>query len=191
MEAAPVKLSSEIVSQWQEWVGIVELFASRDPRRYAIDPQQYHDLHSTLLRFFQKLADSSNPGEHELLLQLKETLEPWVSLDALDQADREIVCKLADQCESISGLLGGRGRAGTILKKSWARRMLWGLVGVTAVGISLLWWRPITNSLLATPKQWFHSTLRLIGDDPTTQLVILSGILVTLVAIRLIWRPAN
>ncbi len=139
METAPVNLSSEIVSRWQEWVEIVELFASRDPRRYIIDPQQYHDLHTTLLRLFQKLADSSNPGEREGLLQLKEILEPWIYLDALDQADREIVCKLADRCATASRLLGGRGKAGTILKQSRGRRILFAAVGIATVGTLLLW----------------------------------------------------
>jgi hypothetical protein len=67
------------------------------------------------------------------LLQLKEILEPWIYLDSLEQAEREIVNKLANRCDSASHLLGNCGRARTRLSKSWGRRIMLGSAGIATV----------------------------------------------------------
>jgi len=190
-ETTPVMLSDEIVSRWQEWTDIVGLIASRDQRRYAVDPQQYHDLHAALLGGIREQLESSDPEKRQVLLQLKDILEPWIYLDSLDQADCEIVGKLADRCKSITASLVEPTRAQILLKKPWVMCILWGLAGITIVGILLLWGGTIGGALLASPQQWFRRTLRMIGGDTTSQMVILGGILVTLAAIGLISRSAN
>jgi hypothetical protein len=104
-------VAGEFGPRWRRWTETVRLFAVRAPARFAVDQDEYRKLYGELTRLCREGVGSCDATEQALFRQLEEILRPWVTLDSLDWADREIVCKLRDQCQQVQQVLEGRPAA--------------------------------------------------------------------------------
>ncbi len=99
-----------LATQWRRWTEIVRWFAFLDKRRYTVLPEEYHALQGKLLEYAHQNAATADSAGFPLLAAVEDMVAPWVTLEALSRADREILLDLLGRCEEVQWLLEGRRR---------------------------------------------------------------------------------
>src|SRR5262249_12028877 len=82
---------------WRRWTDIVELFAQRRTARWSVQHESYRALHRELLENCECLP-TDEVTEALLKEYLLELAQPWVTPQALADAEQEILAALAERC---------------------------------------------------------------------------------------------
>lgn len=189
-EASQIETIGDLRTQWRQWTAVVRLVASREERRYAFNPDEYHALHADLLRFAQAAAGQSDAMVEPIYRELEDILTPWVSLDSLVWAEQEIVSKLLARCLAAQQVLDGR----PAIDVSWRpSRFTLTLVAMTVVVILLLWL--ISSDLVSLDRlgapPWFRRLARMVGSGGSSRRLIIFGVVAMLGGIVLVWRSVR
>ena len=95
-----LEIAEAFTSRWRRWAEIVRLFVLRQRGRYDVDPAEYDALHRELLAACrQKQRAGSDLAAQPFYRELEEMLAPWVTLDSLGWAERDIVYQLSRRGE--------------------------------------------------------------------------------------------
>jgi hypothetical protein len=97
-----------LAAHWHRWTAVVEFCARRRPARRRLDPREYHALYCELTASCRDLAYSGDEAGRDYYERLEATVRPWLSLRALERADREVLSSLLDRCRQVDRELGGR-----------------------------------------------------------------------------------
>jgi hypothetical protein len=170
---------------WRDWTAVVEMFARREAYG-RITPEEYAALHGELRRTLAGMLDGPERAYYEGLAKMA---APWLSIDVLENADREILLNLLVRCREIQRQLGIH-RPIVVLRR-WARRTL-GLLALLA--LILLGFR-MADSVLFPVWRWMKEefiilrwALRRSGDVPW---FVLLGAIVILVGMYVLSRTAR
>jgi len=108
---------------WQRWTEVVRQFALRRRSRRWLSEREYHALRQSLLEACRSLAGTADGEARALYERLESVAEPWLTLYALERAEREVLFDLFQGCRQVGRELGGhlefpgprlgRSRAGT------------------------------------------------------------------------------
>jgi hypothetical protein len=111
------------------WMKVVDYYARRRQGRQPVSAREYPALHGNLLNACR--AQLSAPGEMEQQAaeRLIELIGPWVTLESLSSARRQILTDLSAQCLAVEYVLDGR----TVHAIPWARIALAGSLVLFAV----------------------------------------------------------
>jgi hypothetical protein len=95
---------------WWQWVNLVETVArdSEARARTPLAPDKYCRLHSALLKALHDHAEEADTGQKEFYLELASWVQPWLTVDALVQTDRQILGDLVRRCERAGEKMGRR-----------------------------------------------------------------------------------
>ena len=97
-----------LTAHWHRWTAVVELCARRRPARRRVDPWRYHALYCELTASCRDLASAGDESGRAYYERLEATVRPWLSLRALEHADREVLSSLLDRCRQVDRELAGR-----------------------------------------------------------------------------------
>jgi hypothetical protein len=98
---------ASLATHWRRWSAVVELFARRRPARRRVDPREYRALYCELTASCRDLASAGDEAGRAYYERLEATVRPWLSLRALEHADREVLGSLLDRCRQVDRELGG------------------------------------------------------------------------------------
>ncbi len=93
---------------WSRWTAVIDQFARRRRGRHRLRGQEYQALHGELLRLCRSLAEGADEQARDLYSRLELVAQPWLTLWALQQADREILLDLLLHCRQAERELGSR-----------------------------------------------------------------------------------
>ena len=168
---------------------MVHLVASRQEQRFAVDPDEYRELHAGLLRLCRASASKTDATAQPMYAELEEIISPWVNFDALVWADQEIVSKLLEHCQAVQQVLDGRPARRTIGN---SRKLVWLAVVALAAGAVLLIW---ATGLVSLPRlgapPWFQRVMRIVSSSGPNRQLLIFGAVATLVAITFVWRSVR
>jgi hypothetical protein len=157
-----------------------------------VDQDEYHRLHGELTRLCREGVGSRDATEQALFRQVEEILRPWVTLDSLDWADREIVCKLRDQCQQVQQVLEGRPAA---RGNPRAPALVWlgaGLLVAACLVILVVWGAdPRSWPWVLAIGRWFHGARLAVVRSSFEQRLLMGGGCVTAVIIVVVWLGAR
>ncbi len=191
--ASELVLTSDLRDRLGRWTRIVRLFATRDERRYRIDPDEYLELYDGLLELCRTASDSERAADSAPCEEIRKLVAPWIGLDSLSRADREITAGLLAQCRSIRQVLDKQSRP----RAHWriARLLLMGLGCVAAVALGMRLVAMLGPSLwsaaAATITRWSEPVFLTIGLASREQQLLLSGALVLASTMALVWRAGR
>jgi hypothetical protein len=186
-QSAPMR---ELAAKWRQWTDVVGLFAARADERFSVSAERYGMLYAELAHLCRAQADTPGQAGSDVAAQCREILAPWVTLDALQWTERDIIRNLWDRSRQIEQMLGGRkGRA------CGRRRAVW-LVGAAlaaAAFLAALWsgGRAPGSSPLDVARGWLRLAERAVRSAGPEQAVVLGGALVALVVGVVVWRSAR
>jgi serine/threonine protein kinase len=100
-----------LTEAWCRWVDVVEGFARRRGNRLGISDTEYAGLHQRAVDACRACEGSAAGETRRRFADLRQRVAPWLSLEALARADREILADLLAHCQHLEPLLtGGRRR---------------------------------------------------------------------------------
>lgn len=170
---------------WRNWSDVVERFAMGHPSRHRFEPKQYETLHRELRAACQKQAsDDPERGYYESLDVL---VRPWLSLNALEQADRVILKSVLERCREVDRRMNGRDWLHSI--RLWKQQaflavVVLGLVGVLAYTGA---WRSIRDGV----EFMAMLVTRTFSDLTLIQGIAVGGVVAALFGIWLVARTAR
>lgn len=149
---------SELKRLWEQWTGVVALFAQRRRRtRHRMSAEDYRRLHADLLRASRAHADASDEVLRIFFRQMETLAAPWVSVESLAHTHWEVVADLLVQCNETTRAVGWRSRKVVQQQK---RRRLGGRMLVLGIVVGLALLLTTTDSSLAPLvyelKRLFH-----------------------------------
>jgi len=103
---------------WQRWTEVVRQFALRRRSRRWLSEREYHALRQSLLEACRSLAGTADGEARALYERLESVAEPWLTLYALERAEREVLFDLFQGCRQVGRELGGR--TWSSLVRAWA-----------------------------------------------------------------------
>jgi hypothetical protein len=129
---------SELQGYWRRWLRIVELFAHRRRARRWVDSRSYDMLYANLVEACHSLADmvEADSEERAYFQNLEHLALPWVSLQSLQAADREILGDLFIRARQAESELSGRTWAVPSLRQP----VQWLATIVTWAGLVIVFW---------------------------------------------------
>jgi hypothetical protein len=144
-----------LTEAWCRWVDIVEGFARRKGNRLGISDSEYAELHDLAVGACRACEGTAADETHRLVGNLRERVQPWLSLEALARADREILADLLAHCRHLEPLLtrGRRRRSG---------RQITAAICLGAVLLFALAWWATNGSGVWRPRRgegWLGSLL--------------------------------
>jgi hypothetical protein len=168
---------------------IVELFARRRAGRTRLDPQEYIELHRQLITISRALASSANEVEAAFYGYLEDLLKPWMDLDIMGRADRDILFDLLIRCRHVDAQLGGR---------SWfcvlRGRRVPAFLGALSFAIILLCMNRISvlfSTVMGYAQAWSYLLyLRAIYSTDVERLFVV-GLVLIAVSIYMVSRTAR
>jgi hypothetical protein len=173
---------------WRQWLAIIELFARQGRTHSQVDPKNYLILHRGLIATCRALARDLDNPKREIYERMDRLVSPWLSVGALEKADREILNDLLLVCRVIDRQLGGR-RGGTVVRRCVALV----LVALIATGSLLL--VPKVDGITSPYLDWAKGRLLearwVITHSDGMAWLFVGGAVVTVLAIYLVSRTAR
>lgn len=182
---------AEFAARWRRWTEIVRLFAIRKESRFAVDAGQYRALHAEMTELARGLASQPDEQSKPLFEEIEEILAPWVQLDALDWAEREIVNNLYVRCLEIQGTIEGGSPFGGLRFGTRLIILVGAAVAATLAGMMLLGDGPTPESAVWSIRRWLRRTFREIVGDTIEQRLIVGGIALVAVMMVVVWYSAK
>ncbi len=174
---------SDLAERWRRWTRIVHRFAVRHEPCHAIDPTEYQAMHAALTKQCRAMAEG-----HDLL----EILAPWVNLDSLARADRQLVCQLLGRCRQMQQELDGPSTARSIRHRARQVLLVAGLAALAGVVLlALCSSGPLTSAVVSASKHWFYVACNTVTRNQHQQRLVLGGILALFATMAVVWRSAK
>jgi hypothetical protein len=132
------KKRGELRRRLERWRGVVERYA----RGLRADPRKYAAAHGQLLQYCRKMAQTSGEEQKIFYEEVEQVVRPWINVQALIQADKELLVEMLQRCRKAEYELGG----GPWLKARlhWRRPVLMVLAGGVSLAIlawaTMRWW---------------------------------------------------
>jgi hypothetical protein len=166
---------------WQQWVKLMELFATRSPLRLRVADQDYGPLHRRLLESCRSLANESEGDRQRFYQSLAELAQPWLSLAVLAQTDRKILMDLLECCRRAEREASSRKRLLGLPRWSVPAAAFLAAAGVTIVlpagldrlGESVVDWLTRMSNMLSS----------LLASTPAGHRLLMAGVALVLAAI--------
>lgn len=134
---------------WRQWRRTVRCFALRTSARHTMAADDYHARHQRLLAWIHHEQQNPDPHRAALAAEAGELLAPWISLDALKQADPALLIQVVAEAERLQWRLEGR-RPGSLHSPKHTLRF-WGLTLAGGLLVVLI--------LQLGEKLWRHNGL--------------------------------
>lgn len=116
---------------WRKWRAVVEQFSNQRSSRHHVDATAYQSLHSGVIDACRQAELSERETDCRTQIHDAEELSlPWMTLESLKRADKDILLNLATRCRMTERLLGG----GT---GSWGRSLTTVIVFASVLGVVL------------------------------------------------------
>ncbi len=191
-EPSGIEPISDLAERWRRWTRIVRLFATRHDRRHAIDSSEYQAMHATLTKHCRAMAKSQDSRQPSVVQELLEILAPWVNLDSLARADRQLVCQLFERCRQTQQVLDGPTAAHTIRYRTCRALLVAGLAALAgAVVLTVCNSGPLTSPAVSATKHWFYVACNTVTRNQFQQRVLLGGVLAVFGTMAVVWRSAK
>jgi hypothetical protein len=183
-----------LAEAWCRWVDVVEGFARRRGNRLGVSETEYTALHQLAVDACRTCEDSAAGEARRRFADLRERVQPWLSLEALARADREILADLLAHCQHLEPLLtGGRRRRSS-------RRVTAAVCLGAAALLAMAWW--MTNGFgLLKPRpgdSWLGSVFEnvrqmivTVGKEIQTHPILWGSALCALVLLLSIYLVAR
>jgi hypothetical protein len=174
---------------WCRWTGIVELFARRRVGRKRVDPRAYVGLHRDVINQCRGLGAAANEEEAAFYRYVEDLAQPWLTLDVLARAEREILFDLLIRCRGVEAQLAHRSPYRTFL----ARAMPVLLAALFFVNI-LLWSGRILVFLKITllyARDWSDRLWYRVSSASDLQWMLFVGCTLLGISAYLLSRPAR
>lgn len=89
----------ELKRLWRQWTGL--LSRRLKTGRLGVSALQYEELHQRLMSAFRLSRKLSPTKELTTLHKLEKLVAPWVSIDAINQAEHEVMENLVGRCRHL------------------------------------------------------------------------------------------
>jgi hypothetical protein len=184
MAATPPRRPVEsLPALWREWARVVARVAGRHRASAPVTPGGYEAVYRRVLAACDELAAGPD-GEH--YRHLAETVRPWVTLRALQQADSELLTELHTRSVRITRELhGGREPLGEVI----GRVLRPGLVISAVIGVVWAGW---LTGLFAwaggVASHWARMFRLWAAQRSTAELLLLVALVVVAVGWGLVSR---
>ena len=170
---APVNAPPVLCRVWHRWARVVASCAART--RVGLTSKGYARLYGELIEGLRLAAVSAAPAERDFYEELKELVQPWLTLAALTKTDSALLAQLLRRCQDAERRLQGREPA-----MRWDGIMSVGavvtiavLMVVAALTFSLDWWpQSLTERVHAQADRLWQAWQKLSG---TYQLAIVAA----------------
>ncbi len=188
----PIEKTEDVRWRWRQWTQIVRFFALQNPRRFAVDPDEYRELHTGMLAQCRAMAGQKESPHAPRLGELEEILTPWTSLDALELADPGIVRQLLCRCTMAERMFDGRWT----IRGNWPRvgSLLLGaglLAGLAALLMSVGSARSLLSPELLQMQHWVRLVWNAVSHNDAQQRLLVGGTAAVLATIVVVWRSAR
>jgi hypothetical protein len=180
--------SRELRRRWSEWTAIVELFACRRGARKWVDPRAYRALRQELIIACRSLAED-DPSNAATYRALEEMILPWLTPEALDRTDHELLVFLLNRCRQVERRL--RGRLGRV---QVPRRLVPIALGAVGMAVILLWSGKvdaILASLVGRLQDWSTELWIAIKWSTDVQRIFAVGVVLLVVSLVAVVRTAR
>jgi hypothetical protein len=177
-----------VKTDWHRWTCIVDVLASGRSVRAPIGIEEYRELYRRLTTHCRELAGSAEGAERKLRETMIATVRPWLSPQALERADREILGFLLQRCRRIERALGVRTGVLTLLRRA-APLFLAPAISVLVV-VAWTLNNPHISPVGAVRFRWAMLWLSLRRASDLEKLC-LAGIILILVSIYTVSRTAR
>jgi hypothetical protein len=174
---------------WGRWTGIVELFARRRVGRNRVDPQDYIRLHREVIDKCRVLGAAANDDEAAFYRYAEDLAQPWLNLDVLARAERNILFDLLIRCRGVEAQLTDRSRFRAFLSQAMPPL----LVLLFFVNI-LLWSGRILiflKIMLYYARDWSDHLWYRVSSASDLQWMLFVGCTLLGISAYLLFRPAR
>jgi hypothetical protein len=180
--------AAAVKTDWRRWTCLVEVLASGRAARAPIGIEEYRELYRRLTTNCRELAGSAEGAERRLRETMLATVRPWLTPQALERADREILCFLLQQCRWIERVLGIRTGVLTILRRAAPLFLLPAATVIVVVAWTLR--GPRLPAVYALRLRWAMLWLSLRRASDVEKLC-LAGIVLIVISIYSVSRIAR
>jgi hypothetical protein len=154
-------------------------------QRRKVNAQVYETLHRGLLALCRSLAAAADGEGRTFYESLESLAQPWMSVQVLEQADRQIRFVLLSLCRRVERRLNGRGWASRL--RRWARAAVMPLAALAMLLVLGRAAEPAWFTLFGWLDDCWHmiwsAAHRYWGDAPRWVAV---GFIVDLIAVYLV-----
>jgi hypothetical protein len=180
-----LKKRVELRRRLERWREVVELYA----RGGRVDPGKYAAVYGQLLQYCREMAQESPDGQKRFFEDIEQVVRPWINIQALIQADREILVEMLQRCRKTERVLSGR--SWLRVNRRWMKPILMVLVGgaslVVVVWAAIRWWLLLKGTFKGARFQLTMAIDRLgVGER-----WIIGGSIAIIVAMILLSRTAK
>jgi hypothetical protein len=183
---------AELEVKLRQWMRMAQLFAARREGRFKVHPEHYKELHRHLLRVVGQAAENSDRQKRAVYGELKEALRPWVNVESLTKADRDILFGVLAECEAVRRSLRRR----LMVSVPWVKPGLILIGAGFGIGVLLVLWEPSVGRdavldlglSLRNWARWAFATF--IGASVHRQLLIGGGVAMV-IAMLVVWYSAR
>ncbi len=95
IELSEAKQHSELLKDWDRWVTTMRRIEKR--RSPGISKRRYRNVHHRLLKRCQ--TGTNHQVLHDSIFAIA---APWVSIDAISQADRRVLQEIIEECDQLN-----------------------------------------------------------------------------------------
>lgn len=176
-----------VADLWDEWSEVVRLFALKLSGRLNVDPEGYCALQRELLLAVRSLKEHGETGERELFAQMEEFVSPWVNLESLNQAEREIAYRLMVHSQRILRRLERRLGIPTRRRAGKLALLAGGGLILGLVAYILYSHADALAAGFRDAQRWAWRTAVLLVPSNANEQLLLVGSLVILVLMTVVW----
>jgi hypothetical protein len=192
--AKPAKgRKADLHAKLRQWMRISQMFAQRRESRFKVLPAEYRILHRDLLHMVSATAAASaDPRTRTVFRDLQDTLTPWVNVDSLNRADRDILFGVLEECEAVRRSL--RRKLTSIGRWTWIALIL--IASGFTLGVGLVLWDAANqgnaaSDLALSLRRWARWTMaNTVGASAHRQLVT-GGAIAAVLTMVIVWYSAR
>jgi hypothetical protein len=180
-----LKKRLELRRRLERWREAVELYA----RGTRGDPRKYAAAHGQLLQYCREMAQVAPDQQKKFYEEIEQVARPWINVQALLQADKEILVEMLQRCRHTERVL--RGRSWLRVNRRWMKPILMVLVGGVSLAVlvwaAVRWWLLLKGTFKGARFQITMAVDRLgVGER-----WIIGGSIAIIVAMFLLSRTAK
>jgi hypothetical protein len=182
---------ADLKAKLRQWMRVTHLFAERRESRLRVHAEQYRSLHRDLLHTVSAAA-SADPRQETVYRELRETLTPWVNVESLTMADRDILFGVLDECEAVRRSL----RGGLTITSRWVWTALILIAAGFAIGVLLALWEPAAggNALSdvgLSVRNWARRAFETLTGGSAHRQLLAGGAAAVVVTMLIVWYSAR
>lgn len=159
--------NAALMEHWRRWTDVVAMFSKRRNARPQLQRREYCSLHNALVEACQSRAMQCDAEERDYFLNMKNMVQPWISLQTFEQAGHRLLVRLSRRCKETQRTLGcrkytqGRYRRGALIAA--AMLVVAAVAWIFAVNVSAEWAAPVLKdarggldrlAILMPPMTW-------------------------------------